>query len=319
MTGAGDDTDDDGGSGDEEAGAAVREAAFVYDEWDFQQNDYRPAWCHVHQKRVEPARFAQPEEGWLDEARKVRAVFERLKPDLARREKHLADGDNINADLLLDYLVDRSREPSPPVRFYERPIINHRDLAVLILLDVSGSTGEQLGSQAKVLDVEKQASVILGQGLAALGDRFAVCGFCSNGRELCEYLIFKGFDDPWSGDTIGRVMAAWSHSSTRIGPALRHSGYLLSLQPARQRLVILVTDGKPMDQGYDPNTRYAQHDVRMACEENARQDVHTFAISTEENSLADMEIMFPRRRFVILPSIRQLPRILPQLYLRLTL
>ena len=114
-------------------------------------------------------------------------------------------------------------------------------------------------------------------------------------------------------------MAAWPRSSTRIGPALRHSGYLLSLQPARQRLVILVTDGKPMDPGYDPNTRYAQHDVRMACEENARHDIHTFAISTEENSLADMAIMFPRRRFVILPTVEQLPRVLPQMYLKLTL
>jgi nitric oxide reductase activation protein len=238
---------------------------------------------------------------------------------MARREKHLAEGDDINVDLLLDHLVDRYREPSPPVRFHEKPVINHRDLAVLILLDVSGSTGEQLGGQAKVLDVEKQTAVILGQGLAAIGDRFAVCGFSSNGREQCEYLLFKHFDDSWAGDATGRIMAAWPRSSTRMGPALRHAGYLLSLQPARQRLVILVTDGKPMDQGYDPNTRYAQYDVRMACEENARQDIHTFAISTEENSQADMEIMFPRRRFVILPSIAQLPRILPQLYLRLTL
>ena len=73
-----------------------------------------------------------------------------------------------------------------------------------------------------------------------------------------------------------------------------------------------------MDQGYDPASRYAQHDVRMACEENSRLGIDTFAISTEENSIADMEIMFPRRRFVILPSIRLLPRVLPQLYLRLT-
>ncbi len=114
-------------------------------------------------------------------------------------------------------------------------------------------------------------------------------------------------------------MGAWPRSSTRIGPALRHSGWLLSDRAARQKLIILVTDGKPMDEGYDPATRYAQHDVRMACEENARLDVHTFAISTDENSIADMEIMFPRRRFVILPDIRQLPRVLPQLYLRLTL
>ena len=238
---------------------------------------------------------------------------------MARREKHLAEGDAINVDLLLDHLVDRHRQPSPPVRFYEKAIINHRDLAVLILLDMSGSTGERLSEQVKVLDIEKQAAVVLGQGLASIGDRFAVSGFNSDSREQCEYLLFKGFDDPWTGDAVGRIMAAWPRNSTRIGPALRHSGYLLSRQPARQRLVILVTDGKPMDQGYDPKTRYAQYDVRMACEENVRHDIHTFAISTKENSLADMEIMFPRRRFVILPSIAQLPRLLPQLYLRLTL
>jgi nitric oxide reductase NorD protein len=113
-------------------------------------------------------------------------------------------------------------------------------------------------------------------------------------------------------------MAAWPRHSTRIGPALRHSGYLLSQQPNRQRLIILMTDGKPMDQGYESATRYAQHDVRMACEEIARQDIHTFAISTEENAIADMEIMFPHRRFAILPDLRRLPEILPRLYIQMT-
>ena len=100
----------DGGSDEEDDDAATSEAAFVYDEWDFQQNDYRPAWCHVRQKPVEPARLAKPQDAWLDEARKVRAVFERLKPDMARREKHLAEGDDINVDLLLDHLVDSKTE-----------------------------------------------------------------------------------------------------------------------------------------------------------------------------------------------------------------
>jgi hypothetical protein len=311
------------GSGGEETEQAeetpANEPAFLYDEWDFQQNGYRKDWCHLRQRPLEPNPFAQPKPSWLEEARKVRAVFERLKPDLARREKHLPDGDTIDADRLLAHLVDRRREPSPPVRFYEKPIIHPRDLAVLVLLDVSGSTGEEMGHADRVLDVEKQAAVILGQGLATLGDRFAVGGFSSNGREQCEYLVFKDFAETWSPETMARILTAWPRNSTRIGPALRHAGHLMARQPARQRLIILVTDGKPMDQGYSPHTRYAQHDVRMACEENARRDIHTFAISTAENSLADMEIMFPRRRFVILPSIAQLPRVLPQLYLRWTL
>lgn len=103
-----------------------------------------------------------------------------------------------------------------------------------------------------------------------------------------------------------------------MGPALRHAGHLLGRRPHRRRLILLVTDGKPQDTGYDPSSRYAQHDVRMACEENRRRDIHTFAISTEANALADMELMFPGRRFAILPSIDRLPRVLPQLYLTLT-
>lgn len=294
------------------------QAAYVYDEWDVHQNDYRPAWCQVHQQTVEPADAVTPEAKWMDSVRKVSAVFERLKPDVARREKHLEDGDSINTDLLVEHVVNRRHDPSPPVRFYEQPIINHRDLAVLILLDVSGSTGGQLDTQTKVLDIEKQASVILGQGLSVLGDRFAICGFSSRGREQCEYLIFKDFEADWNNDRIGQIMAASPRHSTRMGPAIRHAGYLLSRQPHRQRLIILVTDGKPMDQDYDATTRYAQHDVRMACEEIARQDIHTFAISTEENTVADMEIMFPHRRFAILPNMRRLPDILPRLYIRMT-
>lgn len=74
-----------------------------------------------------------------------------------------------------------------------------------------------------------------------------------------------------------------------------------------------------MDSGYDPNTRYAQYDVRMACEENHRRDIHTFCISTDDNGLADMEIMFPEHRDVILPDVGKLPHVLPRLYVKLTM
>jgi hypothetical protein len=302
---------------DEEAEEAVA-AAYVYDEWSQDENDYYRDYCFVHEKVPAPAAGGDLPADVAEQARRVSRVFERFKPDLLRREKYLREGDVINADLLLDYLVLRRKEPSPRVRFYERPRVNRRDLAVLILIDSSGSTGELVERREKIIDVEKHAALILGQGLAALGDRFAVCGFCSNGRENCSYFVYKDFADPWDRDAAGRVLAAFPSNSTRIGPALRHSGYRLAALEARQRLIIVVTDGRPMDAGYDPNTRYAQHDVRMACEENARQSIHTFGISTEENSLADMEIMFPQRRFAILPDIRCLPRILPRLYIRLT-
>ncbi|KPK47184.1 MAG: hypothetical protein AMK72_08785, partial [Planctomycetes bacterium SM23_25] len=289
-----------------------------YDEWSQEENDYYRDHCFVYEKRPEAMAGVRIPADVAEQARRVSRVFERLKPDLTRREKRLREGDSINPDLLLAYLVRRHKEPSPKVDFYERPQIRRRDLAVLILLDASGSTGEDVGQNAKVIDIEKHAAVILAQGLALLDDRFGVCGFSSNGRENCAYFVYKDFDEPWDRKAAANVLSARPSSSTRIGPALRHSGYRLSPIDARQRLILLVTDGKPMDSEYDPNTRYAQHDVRMACQENARRGIHTFGISTADSSLADMEIMFPRRRFAILSDIRLLPRVLPKLYIKLT-
>lgn len=293
-------------------------ACFVYDEWSSEESDYLRDYCFVHETVPPvPLNCLLPGDA-VAEGRRLSRVFERFRPELTRKEKYLEDGEAINPDRLLSYLVQRRHEPSPRVDFYEKPRINQRDLAVLILLDSSGSTGESADEHEKIIDLEKRAALILGQGLHTLGDRFAICGFSSNGRENCLYSVYKDFPETWDEPSMFRLIGATPANSTRIGPALRHSGFRLGRIPARQRLIILVTDGRPMDTGYDPNTRYAQHDVRVACEENERDGIHTFGISTEENSVADMEIMFPGRRFAILPDIRVLPKILPRLYTRLT-
>jgi hypothetical protein len=305
--------------GEEQGGEGGITAAYLYDEWSHNLNDYLPEHCLLRELPVEEAPRVTVPDDLLTQARQVQRIFERFKPDLARKEKYLADGEMINTDLLMSYLVDRKREPAPRVNFYEKTRINQRDLAATVLLDVSGSTSDELADGQRVLRVIQQAAVIFGQALASLGDRFSVCGFSSNGREHCEFFRFCGFDDTWDTEAMQRVLAARPRNATRIGPALRHAGWLLSGQPNRQKMILLITDGKPMDSGYDPNTRYAQHDVRMACEENERLGIHTFSISTAENTVADMEIMFPRRRFAILPDIRSLPEVLPRLYLKLTI
>ncbi len=293
-------------------------AAFLYDEWSQTENTYYEGYCRVREVRDLPGRGRFPPQDWLDDARRVRQAFERIKPDLPSMEKHLPDGEVINPDLLLDYLVQRRKEPSPQVRFYEKRRVRERDLAVQIVLDVSGSTGERTAEEP-VIQIEQHAALLLGEGLAALGDRFAVCGFSSNGRKDCVYSVYKDFEDAWGDSSRGRVLAALPSNATRIGPALRHSQHRLAGIDARHRIVMLITDGKPRDNdGYDPQSRYAQHDVRMACEEGLRQGVATLGISTEQNTLADMEIMFPGRRFVILRRIGELPKLLPRLYLRAT-
>lgn len=295
---------------------STADAAFLYDEWFEQEQTYRPNFCRVHEQPVKADGGDIPEA--LDtDIRRIRRIFEQIKPESASREKYLDEGDHINTDLLTDYLVSRRRDPAPRIRFYEKPLIRRRDIGTLILLDVSGSTGGQEDGE-KTIDIEKKAALIIGEGLHSIGDDFAVCGFSSNGPEDCVYTVYKDFEQDWDMASKRRIHAARPGHSTRMGAALRHAGWKLGEQPHRQRLILLITDGKPMDKEYDPHTRYAQYDVRKACEENARKDIFTFAVTTEANSRADMEIMFPRNRFTILRRIADLPRVLPRLYMHLT-
>ena len=309
-------TEDQAGQDEDQSEEGGIPAAYVYDEWSQDENDYYQNYCCVYEKEPPARAVGDLPPDVVTLATRTRRAFELLRPELTK-EKYLPDGDEINVDRLTEYLVQRRQEPAPPVNFYEKPYHNRRDLATLILLDVSGSTGSEV-ARLKTIEIEKRAALILGHGLASLGDQFAICGFSGNGREQCEFFIYKRFEDAWDRQAIGSVLAARPRSATRIGAALRHAGYRLSSVVAKQRLILLITDGKPMDSAYDPSTRYAQYDVRMACEENQRRGIHSFCISTDDNSLSDMEIMFPEHRYVILPDVGKLPRVLPRLYVKFT-
>lgn len=290
-----------------------------YDEWDSTESVYREKWCAVDEVRTSPGVHPGIPLEVHYEIAAVRRVFERMKPDAPQTERRLSNGDYVDIDRLVAYRVQRRLEPDPRVDFYEKPLVSRRDLAVLLLLDVSGSTSIPRNGSRKIIDLVKHAALVLGSGLHAIGDRFAIAGFSSDGREYCSFYRYKSFDDPWNEHRRACLMSAIPRNSTRIGPALRHAGTLLGKETAAQRLIMLITDGKPMDAGYCPVTRYAHHDIRMACEENLRKGISTFGISTEENTLGDMELMFPGGRFTLLSDISLLPAVLPKLYLRLTL
>ncbi len=308
------------GDADEEAvetNAEAPSAGFVYPEWSQAEGAYHPDHCVVYEDRARARGDRAPAAGVAVEAARVARAFERLRPDENRRESLLPEGESMDTDRLIRFLADRRHEPAPRVDFFCSIRPRLRDLAVGVLLDVSGSTGERC-ADGQVLDLERHAALILGSGLHAIGDAFELAGFSSNGPERCEYLLIKGYGEDWNAEVATRLAGLRPRDSTRIGPALRHAGQRLARTGHRQQLLLLITDGQPQDRGYDPHSRYAQYDVRMACEENRRLDIHTFGISTTANSLGDMEIMFPARRFAILPDMRRLPRVLPALFTRLT-
>ncbi len=234
------------------------------------------------------------------------------------KQKFLLEGDEINTDLLIEHLCNRKAGFLSTENYYQKPFVNRRDLAVALLLDLSGSTGSQLDNGRQVIDMEKEAAYVLGEGLAQLGDRFGIFGFTGQGRLGAEYFCFKGFDDPWNDRTQRALFAAATGSTTRMGVAVRHTGHKLAGLAAHKKLVLVITDGKPMDAGYSPHDGYAQFDVAKAVGELKHQAIDTFCISTKENKARDLEIMFPFQRYAIIKSMTDLPKLLTRFYLKLT-
>ncbi len=316
RSGPEDEQDKDGE--DEQSGARPVPLVYLYDEWNGLENEYYRDWCRLQEVSPKPAGTAPPHgEDFRRRVDHVKKLFQRLRPDLVVKDKYLPHGDYINIDSLVRFVALRKARLSPKVQFWVKPRLNRRDVATALLLDVSGSTGREAG-RADVIELEKEAAYLLAAGLGELGDEFGLFGFTGNGREQCLFQVFKDFGQRWDDEARSRLAGARPGSSTRIGVALRHAGRKLAALVARTKLTILLTDGRPMDTDYDPRTRYAHHDVRKACEENAALGIHTFCIAVGPEEPEELNIMFPRRRYAVLEDVENLPDVLTRSYLRLT-
>jgi Mg-chelatase subunit ChlD len=295
--------------------------AYSYPEWDFRIRDYYSNYCHLYELRETKASNAEEDaigqRASRRERRAVRRLFESFRPDTPRFEKYQYDGEEIDHEVLVEYLSRTKRDPYAKRNFYQKLRVRERDLAVLVLMDVSGSTAEEIRG-SPTLSLEKRACAVLAEGLAALGDRCALGGFDSDGRDNCRYYPVKEFDEAWDRQAEKRLYALSPGGSTRLGPALRHCGRRLSLETSTKKLLLLISDGKPQDEGYSPENWYAHYDVRRACTENDERGVQTFALLVDDTDPGQGDVMFPGGRYTVIADVHRLAVLLPKIYLSLT-
>jgi len=290
-------------------------ADITYPEWDYRHKIYHPDHCIVvcGQADEEGADWA-PDDASRKRIRKVRRQFEALRPKRERIPRQF-DGRELDVDALIRSRCDLIASGEGSDRIYTSFRNESRDLAVLILVDVSLSTDAWMEGR-RVLDVEKEALTTLAHGLSASGDDHAIYTFSSRKRTLVLLNQVKDFDETLSPVIDRRIAALKPGYYTRMGAAVRYATDQLNKRPNRHRLLLLISDGKPNDlDHYDG--RYGIEDSRMAIREARKSGAAVFGVTVDGEAQDYFPYMFGRGGCAIIPHIERLSAALPNIYRQL--
>ncbi|HUF21975.1 MAG TPA: VWA domain-containing protein [Burkholderiales bacterium] len=292
-----------------------------YDEWDYLIGRERPTWCTLQEcaaAQGDHHHIDQVLERNRDLVNRVKQLVRALQVQRPIRLRKRIDGDRLDLDASIDATIDIRAGQRPDPRVHVTIGRRQRDLAVLVLLDLSQSTNDRVpGAGTTVLELAREATALLADAMDRIGDSFAIHGFSSNGRHEVRYCRFKDFDHPY-GELAKSLLAGMSGQlSTRMGTALRHAGRCLNERRAHKKLVLLITDGEPSDIDVHDN-RYLVLDAKKAVENNSRLGIHTYCLSLDPKADRYVSRIFGQRNWTVIDHLRRLPEVLPLLYMRLT-
>jgi nitric oxide reductase activation protein len=321
--------------------AATQPNTFIYDEWDAFAHRFRTGWCKVYEKVMPPGDLnfyhdtLVHRRGLLSQ---IRTEFEQVVPELYRKEKRLPDGVEHDLDAAIEALTDLRAGITPSEKVFWRHRKLERDVSVAFLLDMSGSTGEAIArspepgtvsgislferAQRRIIDIEKEAIVLMSDALETIGDRYGIYGFSGHGRANVEFFVIKDMGEEFSSDVAKRFGRIGPLHATRMGPAIRHVTAKLRPEETRAKFLFLISDGRPQDRGYSQESSekaYAVQDTRMALVEARREGVHPFCLTVDKEGNDYLRAMMDDFSYEVLADVSLLPLRLPQLYRKLTM
>jgi nitric oxide reductase NorD protein len=226
------------------------------------------------------------------------------------------DGSELDLDALLTTKADLVATGRGSDRIWQASRKVERDLTVAFLIDTSRST-EAAIADTSVIEVAREAMSALAEGIESAGDRLGIWGFSSLRRDRVFLTRVKDFHEATGPETRARIGALRPGHYTRLGAAIRHVSAQLAEQQAAQRLLIVLTDGKPNDLDHYEG-QHGIEDSHMAVREARRLGLSLHGVVIDEDGQDWFARIFGRGGFTLLPDPARLTRALPDIYRHLT-
>lgn len=295
------------------------ERAVRYPEWDCSIQDYRMNWCRVIERSADAGSddsVSAALSAHRSEIKSLRRFFEGLRPPAFRRVAGQADGEDVDIDAVVRRAAEQRAGFEGSDRVYVRHEKKERDVAVAFLVDVSGSTSRQVENGRRVIDVEKESLVLLCEALDAIGDQFGLYAYSGQGRASVDFLTVKDFDERLGPAAAHRLGGLGPRQQNRDGAAIRHAISKLKSREARIKILILLSDGRPLDGDY--KDEYSLEDTKAALREARRQGIDPFCVTIDHEADSYLRRMYGDVQYAVIDRVEALPAKLPRIYRQLT-
>lgn len=285
------------------------------DEWDYTKKTYLKNYV-----RIKPIISVNTEE--IPLPKRLQKTVKKIQSELDLLEinrfknNHLPYGDEICIDTWIDYKGHQNKSLHHQ-KFYENFEKKTRDMATLILADISLSTEAGITQEIRVIDMIKDGLMVFSQALEKLEDKFAIYAFSSNKNTNVKFHIIKNFKEKYSNLIRGRIEAIKPGYYTRLGAAIRESTKILNKQQNQNKLLLIISDGKPNDiDRYDG--RYGIEDTKKAIEEVKQKGITPFCITIDIEAKDYLSYLFGKNGYAVVRDSKKLPKIMPGVYINLT-
>jgi nitric oxide reductase NorD protein len=249
-------------------------------------------------------------------AKAIQAQFEQLT-SVRYWLKGQPQGEELDLSAWLDFHVESKMSQTQERGLYQSFRGNNRDISSLLLADLSMSTDSYLDDDNRVIDVVRDSMLLFAEALNSVGDNFAMYGFSSVKRSNVRFTMLKNFNEPYNDEIRGRVQSIRPGFYTRMGAAIRQATKVLQEQRSTQKLLLILTDGKPNDIDHYEG-RFGIEDTHQAIAEANKLGIKPFCITIDQEAEEYLPYLFGRDGFTVILRPAQLPVRLPQLYHQLT-